>query len=141
MNMSELYSTDETAWLDSQAELIGQGKYSDLDLENLKEFLEAMAGNDRRRVKSHLIVLVQHILKWERQPEGRSGSWKATIFAQQDALEDDVAGGSLRRYAVDVLPEAYRRGVRLAAAETGLRPETFPTRCPWTLDELITFAP
>jgi hypothetical protein len=96
----------------------------------LKEYLESMAGRDRREVKQRLTVLLMHLLKWEHQATLRSRSWRVTIQDQQDELRDDVAAGSLRRHALEVLPEAYRRGVRKAAGETGLPEEIFPSDCP-----------
>jgi hypothetical protein len=80
-------------------------------------------------------------LLWEHQVGKRTNSWRRTIFAQQDSLEDAVDAGSLRRYAIDVLPAAYRRGMRRAAIATELPLDTFPTACPWTLDEMLAYLP
>ena len=60
---------------------------------------------------------------------------------QQRALKRLLRGGSLRWHAEQARSEAYLDGASLAAAETGLRPERFPTECPWTLDELLEYSP
>ena len=46
--LSELYEADETAWLDAMAELIEQGRWSDLDYAHLQEYLTDMTGKSYR---------------------------------------------------------------------------------------------
>ena len=75
---SVLYESDETAWLEQMANLAAAGRSTELDLINLSEFLAAMAKRDRREVLSRLILLLAHALKWEYQPERRTGSWHAS---------------------------------------------------------------
>lgn len=139
--LSELYLEDETAWLERHAELIVMGRYDEVDWENLWEFLESMANRDRRRVKRRLALLIEHILKLEYQPGKRTRSWARTIVVQQQQLADDVAAGSLRRHAVEVMPAAYSKGVAMAAAATGLPAATFPATSPWGLEELLAYTP
>ena len=43
------------------------------------ELMEAMSKIDRRAVKSHLVVLMMHIIKWKTQENQRSRSWTRTI--------------------------------------------------------------
>jgi hypothetical protein len=83
------------------------------------------------------VVLLTHLLKWEYQPERRSGSWKNTIRNQRWELADDVEGGTLRAHALDQLATAYERARLQAEAETDLPLATFPETCPWTLDEAV----
>ncbi|MBV8270307.1 MAG: DUF29 domain-containing protein [Planctomycetaceae bacterium] len=140
-SLSELYETDETAWLDRHVELIAAGRHSEIDWEDLREFLESMANRDRRRVTHRLTLLIEHILKWDYQPTKRTRSWARTIVAQQISLADDVSAGSLRRHAVEVPPVAYRKAVALASVATGMPAETFPTASPWSLDALLAYRP
>jgi Domain of unknown function DUF29 len=48
-------------------------------MQGLEELIDALARADRRALRSHLIRLMQHIIKWRHQPEKRSRSWLATI--------------------------------------------------------------
>jgi hypothetical protein len=136
-DLTVLYETDETAWLESMAERIGQGRLNDLDYPHLREYLEDMARRDRREVESRLTVLILHVLKWVYQPEHRSRSWRATVIAQQHQLARDVGGGVLRRHAEAVLSDIYAEAAIEAAAETGLPAGTFPAACPYTLEQLL----
>ena len=139
--LSDLYLADETAWLEAMAELIASGNRADLDYANLREYLTDMANRDRREVNSRLVQLLMHILKWEFQPDHRSGSWQNSIFDQQYELNQLVGRGVLRNHAEDVLAEEYPTAVKRAAAQTGLPTARFPQQCTYSLDELLAFDP
>jgi uncharacterized protein YaaW (UPF0174 family) len=136
--LESLYEADETAWLEQMAELVREGRYEELDYSHLQEYLTEMAIRERRRIESRLAVLLEHLLKWRFQQEKRSRSWHRTVLVQQQAIADDVAKGVLRNHALEVLPRAYSRAVKLAAVAIGLPPETFPPASPFTLDEAMT---
>ena len=132
-----LYETDETAWLEHSAELIRSGRFEELDGPQLAEYLTDMAISERREVKSRLAVLLMHLLKWQFQPEGRSGSWMSTIIGQQSELADLFESGTLYNHAESVLGDAYARAVKQAAAETKLPQKSFPAECPWDLETML----
>jgi hypothetical protein len=62
--LADLYESDETAWLEAMAELAAQRRAAEMDYEHLAEFLTDMARRDRREVRSRLVVLITHLLKW-----------------------------------------------------------------------------
>ncbi|MFO0801757.1 MAG: DUF29 domain-containing protein [Gemmataceae bacterium] len=138
-NLAELYLADETAWLEAMARLIAEGAVSELDFENLREYLTDMARRDRHEVESRLVQLLMHILKWTHQPDHRSRSWRSSIINQQFELGRAMGRGVLRAHAEAVLPDLYREAVVLAAAETGLPEAAFPSECALALDELLEF--
>jgi hypothetical protein len=135
--LADLYELDETAWLESMAELIREQRWSDLDYSHLQEYLTDMAGRDRREVESRLVVLLAHLLKWEHQPEHRSRSWRGTVIEQRQELASLAERGVLRNHAEAILPRAYAKAVERAAAETGLAARAFPNECPYTLGQLL----
>jgi hypothetical protein len=132
-----LFESDETAWLESMAELIRQGRYADLDYGHLQEYLSDMARRDKREVQSRLATLIAHLLKWTFQVENRAGGWRATIVVQQQELESLLESGVLRNHALEILPRAYARGRDQALAETGLAADKIPLECPYTLEQLL----
>ncbi len=137
-DLASLYLTDETAWLDAMAGLARSGRADQLDLAHLAEFLESMAGRERREVTSRLAVLLMHLLKWTHQPGHRSRSWRLTVELQRDELADLLESGTLRRHAFEDLGRAYERAILKASAETGLPESAFPAECPYTLDTAMT---
>lgn len=136
--LSVLYEQDETAWLEAMARLAAEGRYAVMDHANLTEYLADMARRDRREVTSRLVTLLLHLLKWEQQPDRRTGSWKATILEQRRALRELLESGTLHNHAVAVLGQTYADARKQAAAETALERDTFPSECPWDLDGLLT---
>lgn len=135
--LSELYEKDETAWLDAMAELATHGRAESLDLVNLAEFLESMANRDRRESSSRLLLLLMHLLKWEYQPEARTGSWRRTISEQRRQLREICESGALQNYIRARFEQTYDRARYQASIETDLPLERFPDRSPFTLDELL----
>src|SRR3954447_20856746 len=105
--LPDLYEPEETAWLEAMAELIRQGRWSDLDYPHLQEYLSDMARRDRREVQSRLTTLLAHVLKWVHQPEQPSRSWRATIIEQRQELTGLAGRGVLRNHAEAVLSAAY----------------------------------
>ena len=134
---TSLYLRDETAWLEATADLITSDRLDEIDYQNLAEYLTDMARRDRREVDSRLALLLVHLLKWDHQPEKRTGNWRATIVVQRQELAKLIGRGVLRIHAEDVLADAYRDAVEQAVAETGLPAETFPMECPYGLVELV----
>ncbi|MBF0551328.1 MAG: DUF29 domain-containing protein, partial [Deltaproteobacteria bacterium] len=79
----ESYDRDFYAWTMNNAELIRQGRFSEIDIEHLAEELEGMGRSEKRALISRLAVLLAHLLKWTFHPGLRCTSWKYTIKEQR----------------------------------------------------------
>src|SRR5437588_7116077 len=135
MKLSRMYESDETGWLEQMSKLVNERRYGELDYEHLGEYLLDMAKRDRREVLHRLTTLLTHLLKWEHQPRKRSRSWEVTILRQRHELQDLLESRTLENHAREILPKAYARAIKEAAAETGLASERFPQACNYTLDD------
>jgi hypothetical protein len=72
-------------------------------------------------------------LKWERQPAGRTNSWRLSIANARDEIADLLDDNpSLKPIIDDVMTSAYRYARRKAAIETDMSEEPFPAQCPWS---------
>lgn len=136
--LSLLYEQDETAWLEVMADLVAQRRHAELDYLHLSEYLSDMAKRDLREVFSRLVILMSHLLKWQYQPDKRSGSWRGTIREQRRELNQLLESETLRNHAQLVLLDAYAEARKQTSDETELSLETFPQECPWELDELLS---
>jgi undecaprenyl pyrophosphate synthase len=134
--LSRLYEADETAWLEESSRLIRSGRHDKLDYENLASYLDDMAKRDRREIRSRLMILLAHLLKRDYQSEKQSRSWEVTIINQRAELQSELTA-TLRQHAEEVLDKAYASAIKLAAAQTGLPKDTFPDKCPFTLDQIL----
>jgi hypothetical protein len=135
-----LYDTDRQAWLKHQEELAVAGRVSELDLAHIAEELRDMGASERRELRSRLITLLLHLLKYEFQPQARSSSWLGTIAEQRTAIDDMLRDSpSLRGYLVQTFgePRCYRDAIRRATLETGLAATSFPGSYPHSLDSVL----
>jgi hypothetical protein len=134
----EGYDADFFRWTQSTAEMIRQGRLAEVDLEHVAEEIEDMGKRDRREVRSRLIVLVMHLLKWEFQPELRTASWRSTIGEQRMQIELIILDSpSLHRLPSDELAATYTHAVERAIAQTGLDGDRFPQSCPYTAEQIL----
>ncbi|MUL39540.1 DUF29 domain-containing protein [Gloeocapsopsis dulcis] len=135
---STLYEQDYYLWLNKTSSLLRDGKLSELDIPNLIEEIEDMGRSERKAVRSNLIVVLMHLLKYKYQPEKRSNSWLLTIFEYRRRLRDDFADSpSLKRYFNEVFEQCYQDARISAALETGLPSEVFPEQSPFTPEETL----
>jgi hypothetical protein len=137
MPLELLYEQDETAWLEAMAVLAAEGRLSEMDHRHLSEYLSGMSKRDRREVFNRLVVLFTHLLKWEHQPDRRSGSWRGTIREQRRELRQLLESGVLRAHAEAVLADAYAEARLQAADETELDVAIFPVASSMTVEELV----
>ncbi len=132
------YEEDLVAWMDETAQLLRERRFDEIDIENLADEVQSLAGRDRREVLSRLRVLLIHLLKWKHQPDKRPRSWQSTMARQRDELDllfEDSP--SLKRRLAATVARVYRDAVDLAAIETGLPANTFPPKCPFTREQIL----
>ena len=133
-----LYETDYMQWIETTIEKLRSQDYANVDWENMIEEIEAMGRSDRQHLKSNLIVILLHLLKWEFQPEKRSGTWESSIIEHRRRVKDDLIDSpSLKPYLENIFAEGYTQAVKQAKAETDLPLETFPVQCPYELPQVI----
>jgi hypothetical protein len=132
------YDTDFYGWTQAQAAALRAKDWAALDLDHVAEEIEALGNEQRHAVRSHLRVLLWHLLKWAYQPDHRSRSWLISIANARAEIADRLEDyPSLRPHVPALLAAAYPRARRLAAAEMGLPLATFPETCPWPLAQVL----
>jgi len=132
------YEDDFCAWAQQQAAALRVQNWAALDLNNLIEEVEDLAGRHRDALGSELKRLLVHLLKWHYQPTHRSDGWLESIEQARQAIDEVIDDyPSLADYPQVILPKAYQRARRQAARETKLPLTTFPREgCPWDLDDI-----
>lgn len=136
--MENLYESDFHGWIQQQASLLRQGRFTELDINNLIEEVECMGGSERSTLTSHLMQLLMHLLKWQHQPERRSRSWRDSIINHRYQATITLSENpSMKHYLPEIYEKAYKRAVTLAVKQTGLAKKTFPAQCSWTYEQVI----
>lgn len=133
----ELYETDYDTWLATQIQSLQQGKLEALDLPHLIEELEGLNKSNERELDSYLVVLLTHLLKWQYQPQLRSGSWSGSIKNSRNRMAKLFKQQrSLHKRLPEFLSAAYQDAKEWAAEETRIKADLFPVECPYTVEQL-----
>ncbi len=145
--MSKLYDQDFYSWtLDQAAALRAAGAARlntplTIDWEAVAEKIESRGRSQVSGLGDRYFRLLAQLLKWQHQPEQRTGSWRGTIVEQRTRLRrllQDNPG--LKPLQERLFAEAYADARELAAAETGLPIATFPEVAPYSLEEALDAA-
>lgn len=138
--MTTLYDRDLVAWAECQVQLLREHRWEELDLANLIEEVADLAGRWKDEVKSRLVVLLSHLLKWAYQakyPRGE-GSWLGSITEARRRINELCEDHpSLMSFTQEVYESCYPRALKYAAQDTGIPVEEFPSTCPFTLLEIL----
>jgi hypothetical protein len=144
--LAQLYEQDYSAWAEAHVALLKAGRFESVDVAHLIAELEDMGQSERRRLESHLRVLLAHLLKWqfqyaqlaERWQEFDGRSWRNTIVHQRTQLQLLLhKHPGMKRLWLTAKQEAYADARVLAAKETGLSIENFPEICPYCDAEIV----
>lgn len=137
-NKNYEYEKDFYAWTKHTAELIRQGKFDEIDAENVAEEIESMGRSNKRELISRLAVLMAHLLKWKYQAERRSKSWMLTLKIQRIEITRLIKQSPSLKYDIEsTVEEAYEEAVILAARETLIDESDFSKECPFTLAQCL----
>ncbi|MEI6426792.1 MAG: DUF29 domain-containing protein [Pseudanabaena sp. ELA607] len=109
-----LYDTDLNLWLETVIAQLRSGDLQNVDVENLIEELEGLAGRDKREVASCLKTLIEHLLKrcYVDMPNEFRG-WEVTIRTQRFELEQILEQSpSLKRHFVESFDKCFKVAVK-----------------------------
>ncbi|WP_295456991.1 DUF29 family protein [uncultured Thiodictyon sp.] len=103
-------------------EALQQGRIAEAG-SGLEELIDALSKSEKRALKSQLVRLMLHIIRWHSQPERRSLSWVASIEDARDEIGDiREETPSLNAQVIDDLwTKAFVIAKRNAEAEIGKR--------------------
>ncbi len=145
-HLHELYQKNYTEWAEKTADLLKKGQFSELDIEHLLEELASMGASEQNELESRLTILIAHLLKWqfqyqqlsERWQEFKGDSWRTTIIEQRTRIAKRLRKSpGLKTKLPEILLEAYEDALELAIKETQLPTTTFPSECPYSVEQLF----
>ena len=132
------YDRDFFLWTERQAAALREGRWDALDVENLVDEVESLGRSEKREIRSRLLVISIHLLKWRYQPEQRLSGWRGTIIEQRRRLREVLEDSpSLKRLPGEELAGEYGIARLKAAGETDLPEDVFPSTCPFTIEQVL----
>jgi hypothetical protein len=131
MKWQELAATSHYQTAVAVEEAIKRGDIADAK-SGIEELIDALSRSERRALRSQLVRLMMHIIKWRTQPERRSVSWCSSIrSARYEIAEIQEDTPSLSR---TVIKEMWDRCFKRAKteAELEMNQKSAVERLTWT---------
>jgi hypothetical protein len=120
------YEGDVFAWAMRQARLLRERRLDEIDWDNVAEEIETVGRSERRSLRSHLVQLLLHMLKWDGQPERRGTSRLVSIGNHRSEALTDLRENPSLKSSLDVMfLEALEEARRAASVETQLPRSVF----------------
>ena len=142
------YDTDTVLWSERQADLLRRMAAGErvnsaqLDWPNIAEEIEALGRSERSALRSHLAVVLEHLIKLQASPAvtPRNG-WKHSIRQGRGAIERSLEDSPSLRPSVAglIAHETPRARANAAAAmnDYGERPRVDVSRLTFTEDQIL----
>lgn len=94
------------------------GNYDEAEA-GIRELIEALGRSEKRALKSQLVRLMAHVIKWQLQPDRRSYGWVATIYNAREEIADIQAETpSLTNDVIEGMwDKSFRAAIREAEAD------------------------
>ena len=133
-----LYESDLNLWLEQTIAQLKVGDLPNLDITNLIEELEGLAGRDRRELKQRLTTLIEHLLKrCYIKSEYDYAGWVRTINRTRLAICDILKQSpSLKNHAnsPELFQEAFEDALRLLRSDPDYTSIEFPDNWQFSYD-------
>lgn len=132
------YDRDLYSWAIEQAALLRAGRIAEADALNIAEEIDDVGNEQYDKLESALRVILIHLLKWDRQPQRRSRSWRLSIAVhRKHVLRVLRKNPGLKSVRDEAVVEAYDTARLEAAGQTLLEEDAFPLECPYSFDEIM----
>jgi Domain of unknown function DUF29 len=138
MKVADLYEADFAEWTRQNAELLRSGRAAEADLAHIAEEIEDMGKRERRSLYRRMRQLIEHLLRWQYQPERRNSTWRRTIIMHRWWIGRLLTENpSFQPLLEDVVAESYQLASKTAALAISCPRERFPQTCPYALEQLL----
>ena len=130
---------DYAAWIGHQVDALKQGRFDELDIEELAGEVDSLGKRDFKELRSALRVIILHMLKWDYQPERRDVSWRKSINAARRRVWGELESSpSFRSRIEEAISFAFPHAREQAWEETGVHKlQSEPQSCPYSFDDLM----
>ena len=138
-----LYDKDFYLWTIQNANLLREGRLTEIDIENIAEELESMGRSEKRELLNRLAVLIAHLIKWKYRLsiDGEiSGSWDGTIIEQRRKLKRLLKENPSLQSLLNIenLHDVYGDALAIVRKDTGRKSSLFPDKCPFTFEQILS---
>jgi hypothetical protein len=136
-----LYETDYNLWVLETVEQLRSRDLDALDWENLIEEVEALSRRDKKKVRSLLKRLLEHLLKleyWHSELLVNRNHWQGEVQNFRQLLRYELDDSpSLKPYLAEVFAETYQDALEVFCKKSGLPSYLVPTEPSADLERIL----
>jgi chorismate mutase len=125
-----LYDTDYNLWVLETVKQLQNRDFDSIEWENLIEEVSDLSRRDKKKLKSLLRRLFEHLLKlkyWRSEIERDQGHWEGEIANFRKQIKDELEDSpSLKPYLQEIVHRCYQDGREIASKRSRLPLSTFP---------------
>ncbi|MEL4895454.1 DUF29 domain-containing protein [Crocosphaera sp. Alani8] len=143
ITQKQLYDQNFCLWIETTIKQIKTQDFDKIDWDNVIEELDSLGKSEKRELKNHLVVLLEHLLKlacWETEKEYNQRNWKGTIREQRRQilllLEDSP---SLKPLFYENLPKCYSEARKIVLDKTSLSDRLIPLEIPFPVEDILNY--
>jgi hypothetical protein len=141
LTAKNLYDSDYHLWVLETVKQLENKEFNSLDLDNLIEEVADLSRRQKKKLKSLLRNLFEHLLKltyWQAEIPYNKFHWKGEIRNFRKEINDELEDSpSLRNYLNDILDECYEDAKELVSDKTQLPFSTFPEKSITNLEQVL----
>ena len=136
-----LYDTDYNLWVLETVKHLESKDFESVDWENLIEEVSDLSRRDKKKLKSLLRNLFEHLLKlkyWESAIKDNKPHWEGEIINFRKQIKDELKDSpSLKSYLKEIIEECYQDGREIASRRSQLPLSTFPEQPITNLEQVL----
>ncbi len=132
------YEDDPFTWAQEQADLLLAGRFDLIDAPNLADEITTLAHYLADTLRSDLVRVIQHLLRWDHQEIRRSRSWMLSLREHRRRIDEHLKRApGLRSVLPDMVESAYLTARTEVLKETALPQESLPDTCPYDWNAIM----
>jgi predicted transcriptional regulator len=137
----KLYETDYYLWVIETVKKLQNRELEAIDWENLIDEVSELGRREKKKLKSLLRNLWEHLLKlkyWQSEVERNQFHWKGEIRNFRKQIQDELEDSpSLKNYLHEILGECYEDAKQIVSDKSQLPLETFPESAIAPLEQVL----
>jgi hypothetical protein len=136
-----LYDVDYHLWVLETVKQLENRNFDSVDWNNLIEEVSDLSRRDKKKLKSLLRNLFEHLLKltyWQAEIKDNKGHWEGEILNFRKQIKDELEDSpSLKPYLQEIFEECYQDGREIASKRSQLPLNIFPERPIANLEQVL----
>ncbi len=141
LTQKNLYDIDYNLWVLDTVKKLKVRDLDSLDWDNLIEEVEDLSRRDKKKLKSLLKRLFEHLLKlayWEDERERCRGHWEGEIANFRQQIRDELLDSpSLKPYIQEIFNQCYQDSRLIASKRSQLPLNKFPEKPIADLEQIL----